>query len=151
MKLKSLFLIGLVVSSTSCLSQKKITDNKLKILIIEKYEKMRATIQSGDPNYVIKMHTDDATLFKSDGTELNGIQQLGVLYKQVATSGIDIKSTPISVEKLSQDTAFEVGQFVSTTKDGKINSSKYIIIWKKVGNDWKIYKSIDQAKIMKVK
>lgn len=148
MKLKLLLLIGLIASSTSCISNRKITKDELKNLIIGKYEKMRVTIQNGDPSYVIKMHTDDAVLFKADGTETKGIEELSILYNQVAASGIDLKSIPITVEKLTEDSAFEVGVFTSTTKNGKISSSKYIIVWKKVGEDWKIYKSIDQAKIV---
>jgi hypothetical protein len=61
--------------------------------------------------------------------------------------GIDIKSTTISVEKLTNDTAFEVGTFVSTLKLGTQSKGKYIIIWKKVGENWRIYKAIDQAKL----
>jgi uncharacterized protein (TIGR02246 family) len=151
MKLKLLLLIGLIASSTSCISNRKITKEELKNLIINKYEKMRTTIQNGDPTFVIKMHTDDAVLFKADGTETKGIKELSILYNQVAASGIIIKSTPITIEKLSDDTAFEVGVFTSTTKNGKTNSSKYIIVWKKVDEDWKIYKSIDQAKIIVAK
>jgi ketosteroid isomerase-like protein len=151
MKLTLLLLIGLVASSTSCISNRKITNDKLKNLIIDKYEKMRVSIQSGDPTYVIKMHTDDAVLFKADGTETKGIKELSILYNQVAASRIIIKSTPTTIENISDNTAFEVGVFTATTKDGKISSSKYIIVWKKVGEDWKIYKSIDQAKIILLK
>jgi hypothetical protein len=78
-------------------------------------------------------------------------QQTKNKFYEVAISRFIIKSTPTTIENLSDDTAFEVGVFTSTTKDGNINSSKYIIVWKKVGEDWKIYKSIDQAKIILVK
>ena len=62
MKLKLLLLIGLVASSISYISNRKITKDELKNLIIDKYEKMSVTIQSGDPTYVIKMHTDGESL-----------------------------------------------------------------------------------------
>ena len=82
-----------------------------------------------------------------DWTEIVGKEALKALYKNVAASGVDIESVPTTVEKLSTDIAIEVGIFTSTTTTGKQNKGKYILIWKKVGNDWKIYKAIDQAKL----
>jgi ketosteroid isomerase-like protein len=124
-----------------------VLSNELKQIITKKYEILRTSLKSGDPSYVITMHTEDAMLFKADGTETVGIKALKTFYERVAASGIDIKSTPTTLELLTDDMAFEVGVFNSTTKNGKQNSSKYVIIWKRIGSDWKIYKAIDQAKL----
>jgi uncharacterized protein (TIGR02246 family) len=119
----------------------------LKQLIIDKYKKIKVTLQNGDPTYVLDIHTDDAILFKADGNEVSGIKELSKFYKQVAASQITIESNPLSVEKLSEDTAFEFGVFTSTTTKGKKHSAKYMNIWKRYGNDWKIYKAIDHSAI----
>ena len=145
--LKLLILVSLYFFITSCESNSTVTNEELKNLIIEKYSLMATSLQKGESDYIINLHTDDAVLFKADGTELKGIDELSELYKQVAASGIMIKSKPITVELFSKDIAFEVGTFVATMKDGQTNSAKYMIIWKRVGKDWKIYKSIDQAKL----
>ena len=59
---------------------------------------MRVTLKSGDPNYVLDMHAEDAILFSPNRKEVVGIVELRPFYKQVATTGIDIKSIPTSIE-----------------------------------------------------
>ncbi len=143
---QGLILLSMVfILSTACKSSRQTTADELKKLIIEKYAKLKVTLQNGDPSYVLSMHTNDAVLFKADGTEVSGIKELSLFYKNVATSRITIESNPVSVEKLADDTAFEFGVFTSTTTKGENYSSEYINIWKRVGNDWKIYKAIDHS------
>jgi ketosteroid isomerase-like protein len=110
-------------------------------------ENVRTTLKNGDPNYVLNMHTQDAVQFLPNGTEVVGIEALRTFYEKIARLGVDIKSTTLTVEKLTDDTVFEVGTFTSTLKSGIQSSGKYIIIWKKIGENWKIYKAIDQAKL----
>jgi len=141
-----LFLFSGVLLS-SCNKKNAISDNKIKQIIIKKYEIMRTALKSGDPNYVVNMHTQDAILFLPNGKEVVGITELRPFYEKVATTGIDINSTPNTIELLSDNVAFEVGTYTSTSQKGIQNSAKYINIWKKVDGDWKIYKAIDQAKL----
>jgi ketosteroid isomerase-like protein len=93
------------------------------------------------------MHTEDAILFLPNGTEVIGLSALKPFYEKVALTGVDIKSVPTSVELLSENSAFEVGTFTSTSKAGIQNSAKYINVWKRIDGDWKLYKAIDQAKL----
>lgn len=138
---------GAYLFLASCDKKSKTTNDALKQVIIEKYKNIRSTLKSGDPDYVVSMHTKDAVQFLANGTEIAGITALKAFYEKVAAMGIDIKSTPTTIELLTNDTAFEVGTFLSTSKTGQQNAAKYIIIWKKVDGDWKIYKAIDQAKL----
>ena len=140
-------LLFLALFTVSCNTKSEITNDELKAIIIKKTQTIRATLKNGDPSFVINSHTDDAIQFMPNGTEIVGKEALKVLYKNVAAYGVDIESIPTTVEKLSNDIAIEVGIFTSTMKTGKRNKGKYILIWKKVGNDWKIYKAIDQAKL----
>jgi ketosteroid isomerase-like protein len=123
------------------------SNDEIKQIIIEKYKFVRSSLKSGDPDYVINMHTQDAVQFLQNGKEVIGIVALKAFYEKVAAIGIDIKSTPTTIELLTDDIAFEVGTFTSTSKTGTLNSAKYIIIWKKINGEWKIYKAIDQAKL----
>jgi ketosteroid isomerase-like protein len=145
-KVLFLFLCSVIVLS-SCNEKSTISNNVLKQIIVEKYEKMRTTLKSGDANYVLNMHSKDAILFLRNGTEVVGISSLKPFYEKVASTGIDIKSIPTTIELLSEDVIYEVGTFTSTSKTGIQNSSKYINIWKKVDGDWKLFKAIDQAKL----
>jgi ketosteroid isomerase-like protein len=149
MKQNLLLLWATFFLCTSCDSPHKINNDELKQIIIDKYKMITTTLQNGDETYVVNMHTDDAVLFKADGLEVVGIIALREFYKQVAASHVTINSNPISVEKLSEDIAFEFGTFNSTTTKGKKNSAKYMNIWKRVGKDWKILKAIDHSKIAK--
>lgn len=133
--------------SSSYVKEGAASEDEIKQLIIKKYENMRSTLKSGDPTYVLTMHTQDATLFQQNGIEVIGMLALKPFYEKIATMDIDIKSIPTSVELLTEDIAYEVGTFTSTSKTGIQSSAKYINIWKKVDGDWKIYKAIDQAKL----
>jgi ketosteroid isomerase-like protein len=145
--MKQILLLSLAIIVSSCNSKNTISENEVKQIIIEKYKTMRTSLKSGDPNYVLNMHTKDAILFLPNGKEVIGITELRPFYEKVATTGIDIKSTPTIVELLSDNVAFEVGTFIGTSKTGIQNSAKYVNIWKKIDGDWKLYKAIDQAKL----
>ncbi len=147
MKLRSFLFLCSGILLSSCNKEKIISNDKVKQIIVGHYEKMRTTLKSGDPNYVLNMHVTDAILFLPNGREVVGITELRPFYEKVATTGIDIKSTPTSIEILSEDVAYEVGTFTATSKTGTQNSAKYINIWKRVERDWKIFKAIDQAKL----
>lgn len=142
-----LFILCLGIFFSSCDIKAQSLNIETKKIIIEKYETMRTTLKNGDPNFVLNMHTKDAILFLPNGNEIVGITALRPFYEKVATTGIDIKSTPTTVELLANDIAFEVGTYISTSKTGIQNSAKYINIWKKKDGEWKIYKAIDQAKL----
>ena len=69
-------LILFVCSSTFLLScnKKSVNSNDaIRQIIIKKYEKVRATLKNGDPNYVLNMHSKDAVLFLKNGTQVDGI------------------------------------------------------------------------------
>jgi ketosteroid isomerase-like protein len=147
MKLKLFFIMYLALSFVGCTKKNALTNEDIKQIIIKMNENVRTTLRNGDPNYVLNMHTQDAIQFLPNGTEVVGIAALTSFYEKIASLSIDIKSTTISIERLTDDTVFEVGTFTSTLKSGIQNSGKYIIIWKKIGENWKIYKAIDQAKL----
>lgn len=147
MRLLSFLILCSGILVSSCTKAQVISNDEVIKIIIEKYEKMRTTLKSGDPNYVLNMHAEDAILFLPNGKEVVGIIELGPFYEKVATTGIDINSIPTSIELLSEDVAYEVGTFTSTSKTGIQNSAKYINIWKRVEGDWKIVKAIDHAKL----
>lgn len=147
MKLSIFFIFCSGIFLASCNEKNTNSNNEIKQIIVEHYEKMRTTLKSGDPNYVLNMHSEDAILFLPNGNEVVGMTELRPFYEKVANTGINIKSTPTSIELLSEDVAYEVGTFTSTSKTGIQNSAKYINIWTNVDGEWKIFKAIDQAKL----
>lgn len=147
MKLQFFILIYSALFIAGCTKKNAMTNDDIKQIIIKTNDTVRTTLKNGDPNYVINLHTQDAIQFLPNGTEVVGHEALRTFYEKIASLGIDIKSTTLSIEKLSDDTVFEVGTFTSTSKTGVQSLGKYIIIWKKIGENWKIYKAIDQAKL----
>lgn len=147
--MKSTILIFILfgIHLSSCDKKSTTSSKEVEQIIMEKYKNMRTTLKSGDPNYVLNMHTKDAVLFLPNGKEVVGMTALKPFYEKVATTSIYIKSTPTTIELLSDDVAFEVGTFISTSVTGEQNSAKYINIWKKIDGEWQLYKAIDQAKL----
>ena len=147
MKVKLFVILFLALIMASCTNQIETTNEEIRAIITKKTQIIRTTLKNGDPSFVVNLHTDDAIQFLPNGTEIVGKEALKAFYSNVAASRVDIESAAATVEKLSNDMAMEVGIFTSTTTAGKQNKGKYILIWKNVDNDWKIYKAIDQAKL----
>jgi ketosteroid isomerase-like protein len=62
----------------------------------------------------------------------------GVLDSGIASA--DLTTTEVHAEG---NLAYEVGTYIMNTKDGKMaDKGKYVVVWMKEGNDWKLHRDI---------
>ena len=62
--------------------------------------------------------------------------------KSKVNAGVQIRLEAVEVEGHG-DTAYEVGRATITGADGEtLDEAKYIVIWKKVGDAWKLHRDI---------
>ncbi|SHH30213.1 YybH family protein [Winogradskyella jejuensis] len=100
----------------------------------------------GDIDGLVNMYTEDGKIFPNNLNILSGKTELKKYWNLPEdTKILHHKVTPSEV-KIENDTAYDYGYYEgkTLTKDKKEVQwqGKYIIIWKKVNGDWKIYLDI---------
>jgi len=94
----------------------------------------------GDFTGVASLYTDDATAFPPGSSMVKGRAAIAAMWKGMAEQVGDPKVTTIDVKRLGRFAAREIGTFSLKTKGRapKEVTGKYVVVWEKVGRDWKL-------------
>ena len=94
----------------------------------------------GDFAGIASLYTDDAAAFPPGASIVKGKDAIGAMWKDLAEKVSDPKLTILDVKSLGPSTAREIGTFSLTTKAPTPEeiTGKYVVIWEKVGSDWKL-------------
>jgi uncharacterized protein (TIGR02246 family) len=94
----------------------------------------------GDFAGVASLYTDDATAFPPGSGIVKGRPAIEAMWKSMAEQVSDPKVTTLDVKPLGQIAAREIGTFSLKTKGPAPRevTGKYVVIWEKVGSDWKL-------------
>ena len=71
---------------------------------------------------------------------VRGDAAIGAMWKSIAEQVGDPKLTTLDVKPLGTAAAREIGTFSLKTKGSnpKEVTGKYVVVWEKIGNDWKL-------------
>ncbi|MFY9839663.1 MAG: SgcJ/EcaC family oxidoreductase [Xanthobacteraceae bacterium] len=94
----------------------------------------------GDFDGVASLYTTDATAFPPGSAMVKGGTAIGAMWKKMAEQVGDPKVTTLDVKRLGPSAAREIGTFSLMTKGptAKEITGKYVVVWEKVGKDWKL-------------
>jgi uncharacterized protein (TIGR02246 family) len=94
----------------------------------------------GDFAGVASLYTTDATAFPPGSAMVQGGAAIGAMWKSMAEQVSDPKLTTLDVKPLGASAAREIGTFSLKTKGPtpKEVTGKYVVVWEKTGNDWKL-------------
>jgi uncharacterized protein (TIGR02246 family) len=94
----------------------------------------------GDFAGVASLYTNDATAFPPGSPMVKGNDAIGAMWKGMAEQVTDPKLTTLDVKPLGSSAAREIGTFSLKTKGAtpKEVTGKYVVVWEKVGGDWKL-------------
>ena len=94
----------------------------------------------GDFAGVASLYTSDAVAFPPGSAMVQGRAAIEVMWKGMAEQVSDPKLTTLDVKPLGPSAAREIGNFSLKTKGPTPQevSGKYVVVWEKVGNDWKL-------------
>jgi uncharacterized protein (TIGR02246 family) len=86
------------------------------------------------------LYTADATAFPPGSAMVRGRDAIGAMWKGIAEQVSDPKVTTLDVKLLGPAAAREIGTFSLMTKGPtpKEVTGKYVVVWEKVGSDWKL-------------
>jgi uncharacterized protein (TIGR02246 family) len=94
----------------------------------------------GDFAGVASLYSVDATAFPPGSSMVKGRAAIGAMWKSLAEQVSDPKVTTVDVKRLGPSAAREIGTFSLKTKGPtpKEIAGKYVVVWEKVGRDWKL-------------
>jgi ketosteroid isomerase-like protein len=89
------------------------------------------------------LYTRDGEIMPPNSGVVKGARKLQVLFKSFWDAGDTVMKLDTVEAKGFGDTAYEVGKYTLSGDSGKVNDrGKYIVIWRKVGGQWKLYRDI---------
>jgi uncharacterized protein (TIGR02246 family) len=94
----------------------------------------------GDFIGIASLFAEDATALPPGSTMVTGRDAIGAMWKNLAGQVSDPKLITLDVKPLGPSAAREIGTFSLKKKDPSALelTGKYLVVWEKVGNDWKL-------------
>jgi uncharacterized protein (TIGR02246 family) len=103
---------------------------------------LAADLLRGDAKAVAERYTSDAAVFPPGGSVARGSAAIEAFWTAALTAGIeDVELTTTTVEAAG-DLAFEEGTVSITDGKGQTTQEHYIVVWKRVGGEWKLHRDI---------
>ena len=95
---------------------------------------------NGDFAGIGSLYTEDAVALPPGKPIVKGRAAIEAMWKEMAEQVTDPKVTALDVKQLGPSAAREIGTYVMKTKDPtpKEISGKYMVVWEKVGSEWKL-------------
>ena len=99
-----------------------------------------AAFQKGNYAAVASMYTEDAFLLPPGAELMRGRAAIQAFWTGAGESVADIRLRTVEVTPLGAAAAREIGTFTLKTKGSPPAevAGKYVVIWQKVGADWKL-------------
>ena len=106
-------------------------------------KKFQDAAAKGDGAAVAALYTSDAQLLPAGSDFVNGTAAIQKFWQGVLDSGIRAATLKTVEVEGHGMVAHEVGQYELRDQAGKIlDKGKYVVIWKKVGAQWKLHRDI---------
>lgn len=142
MKKTYFILLFIVMGIGSCAEGKKtVSNSSVKKIIVEKYQGFKKAMEQNDSEFFKNLYTDQAVFYHLDRKTI-GNTNIASDFKSMMEANVVVDCKPIDVEVYG-NVAFEMGLAIIKNKEGKfLDQSRYIVIWKKEGDNWKIDKDI---------
>ena len=94
----------------------------------------------GDFDGIASLYTEDAIALPPGSAMVKGRAAIGAMWKSMALQVGDLKLTALDVKTIGPSGAREIGTFSLKTKGPTPQevSGKYVVVWEKIGSDWKL-------------
>ena len=129
---------GAVTFGTSVSAQKD-----LRAAIEAQNKRFVAAVAKADVAALGGLYTDEAQALPPNGDVVKGRAAIQQMWKSVFDSGIAAASLETADVEADGSLAYETGRYEMKLKDGKVaDRGKYVVVWKRTGNEWRIHRDI---------
>jgi uncharacterized protein (TIGR02246 family) len=102
-----------------------------------------AAVEKGDVAALGALYTDDAQALPPNSDVVKGRAAIQEMWKGVLASGVGGASLETTDVETEGSLAYETGRYQMRSKGGKVlDRGKYVVVWKRSGNDWRIHRDI---------
>lgn len=131
---------------TWTISCKKRVPKSAEEIILRNAKAFSEAYMNADADAISKCYTEDAKIFPGNSDIVAGRQAIKERWKFAeGVKDLYHKLSPSEI-KILDDYAYDYGYYEgsSTSKEGEVSpfKGKYVVIWKRVGDDWKMYLDI---------
>jgi uncharacterized protein (TIGR02246 family) len=104
-----------------------------------------AAFLRGDAKAVSQLYSEDARVIAPGAPAASGREAIAAFWQKSIDSGVkDVRLETLEVES-SGDLASETGSVRLVAKDGSPSQARYVVVWKRVGGRWLLYRDIWNA------
>jgi uncharacterized protein (TIGR02246 family) len=104
-----------------------------------------AAFLRGDAKAVSLLYSEDAKVIAPGAPVASGRDAIAAFWQKSIDSGVkDVRLDTLDVES-SGDLASETGSVRLVAKDGSQSQARYVVVWKRVGGRWLLYRDIWNA------
>ena len=131
--------IQVIVAATClCLSVPAMAQDKATIQSLS--DKFAQAFNAGDAAGVAALYSEEAVILPPGAEMMKGRTAIQAFWKGAAEQLGNGKLTTLEVKPLGSDRALEIGTFSFRTKGSQPQeiTGKYVVVWEKVGSDWKL-------------
>jgi uncharacterized protein (TIGR02246 family) len=135
--------VSLVAALSAVAAAAGAQDAAVRAAIDANNKKFSAAAAKGDAAALGALYTTDAEALPPSSDVVKGRAAIQAMFKGIFDSGvtaIDLTAAEVEAHGL---VASEVGTYVVKVKDGTVvDRGKYVVVWKKVGGQWLLYRDI---------
>jgi ketosteroid isomerase-like protein len=125
---------ALALMCTSAMAQDEMDIQKLENSLAD------AAFNKSDANAVSNFYAADAVLMPPNRGAIRGQSEIAAFWQKEIEEYADMKPVTEAITRLGSDAVLEIGNVSFKTKsqpDSEIDS-KYVVLWRKTGTEWKI-------------
>jgi uncharacterized protein (TIGR02246 family) len=142
-----LFRCGWSLLVVSCLAvapaSSAIAQDGARAAIEAANKRFSAALAKGDAAAVAALYTADAELLPPGAPVVKGQAGIQQFWKGAVDSGLKHLTLASREVQTHGDTAHEIGTATMKDDAGAVTGTgKYVVIWKRVGGDWKLHRDI---------
>jgi ketosteroid isomerase-like protein len=101
-----------------------------------------AAFLRGDAHAISLLYAEDAQVIAPGAPAAKGRAAIAAAWQKTIDSGIrDLKLETDDVAS-SGDLAGETGHVRLVAKDGSVSQARYVVVWKRVAGEWKLFRDI---------
>lgn len=139
-----LFALLIIPALVGVACQDRTTDNPeaLQAIALSDNDFMQA-ITDGDPHAIAALYTIDANILPPNEKIIRGQDNIGEYWAAMIEMGV----SRVDLETLEAHSfgeyAYQVGKYkIFAGDDQELDTGKFIVIWQKSGDTWKMYRDI---------